>query len=121
MSFVGKVKHFRWHLQPLQRGKKLESLRDIQTVIKLPVDDECRRLKLRGKKMWRPFAIAFAVRPNSVSKLPFREPQLFCGTVSAFRVEHSVMRDQAFKSIGMAQNPVDHVAAVAGAQRAFTA
>src|SRR6476469_3718759 len=69
--------------------------------------------------MRRPFAIAFAVRPKRVSKLPFRKPQLFRAAVSAFSVEHSIMRYQALESIGMAQDPVDHVAAIARAQRAL--
>ena len=40
-------------------------------------------------------------------------PQADCG------VEHAVVRDQALEAVGVAEDPVDHVSAVARAQRAL--
>src|ERR1700749_4893346 len=83
------------------------------------MDHQSWRLKLAGKEMWRPFAIRLTIGPHSVSEFPLREPQLFGASVSRFGIEHAVMRDQAFKPVRMAQDPVDHVAAVAGSQSAL--
>jgi len=38
MAFIGEVKHFRRNFQPLQRGEKLETFRNIQPIIKLAVN-----------------------------------------------------------------------------------
>src|SRR5215831_1345918 len=91
MAFIGEVEHFGRNLQPLQRSEELESLGDIQTVVELAVDHQRGRFELRGKKMWRPFTVAFAIGPHRVPKLPFRKSEFFRAAVGGFSVEHSVM------------------------------
>src|SRR5262249_55878008 len=61
----------------------------------------------------------FAVVPRQAAELPLRKPKLFRAAVSRFSVERAVMRNQALEAIGMAKDPVDHVAAIAGAQSAL--
>src|SRR5206468_4667657 len=44
----------------------------------------------------------------------------FRGTPGRFSVEYAIVRHDALEAISVAEDPVDHVPAVAGAQRALT-
>src|SRR5580698_9433619 len=52
-------------------------------------------------------------------ELPLVEPQLLCRSVGGFWVEHAVVGDDALEAVGVAENPVGHVAAVAGSEGAL--
>src|SRR5437899_1765289 len=69
--------------------------------------------------MWRPFAVDLAICVRRTFELPFVEPQLLGRAPGGFGVEHAIVRDDALEAIGVAENPVNHVAAVTGTQRAL--
>ncbi len=78
-----------------------------------------RSLEIRGRQMRRPFAVKLAVRVRRALELPLVEPELFRRAPRRLAVEHAVMRHDALEAVGMAEDPVGHVSAVAGAQRAL--
>src|SRR5437879_10947189 len=69
--------------------------------------------------MRRPFSVKLALLPRRTFELPLWKPKFFTRSVSRFRVEHAVVRHDAFEPIGMAENPVRHVTAVARAKRSL--
>src|SRR5207253_9649108 len=69
--------------------------------------------------MWRPFAVDLAICVRRTFELPYVEPQLLGRAPGGFGVEHAIVRDDALEAIGVAENPVNHVAAVTGTQRAL--
>ena len=56
------------------------------------------------------------VVPGIAFELPLVEPVFFGGAEGGFGVEHAVVGDDALEAVGVAENPVGHVAAVAGAE-----
>src|SRR5205809_6327461 len=69
--------------------------------------------------MRRPLAVQVAVGVGRAAELPLVEPQLFGRTPGRSRVEHAVVRHDTLEAVGVAENPVSHVSAVAGTERAF--
>src|ERR1700685_4548031 len=69
--------------------------------------------------MRRPLLVAGAVVVGSAFEFPVIEPEFFGGAPGGFGVEHAVVRYQALKAVGVAEDPVDGVSAIAGAQRAL--
>src|SRR2546422_3765328 len=69
--------------------------------------------------MRRPLAVQLAVGVGRAAELPLVEPQLFGRTPGRSRVEHAVVRHDTLEAVGVAENPVSHVSAVAGTERAF--
>ena len=59
------------------------------------------------------------VVPRIAFELPLVEPVFFGRSEGRFGVEHAVVGDDALEAVGVAENPVGHVAAVAGAERAL--
>src|SRR5580704_3714005 len=51
VSLIREVQHLRRHIQALQSGEELESLRHIQPVVELAVDDERRSLKIQRRQV----------------------------------------------------------------------
>src|SRR3979411_1648322 len=102
MPFVREVEHLRRNLQPLQRGKELESFTDIKSVIELPMHYQGWRLEFVGKQMRRKFPVTLSVLPGRAFELPFREPNFLRRSVGRFGIEHAVVRHDAFESIGVA-------------------
>src|SRR5581483_6376558 len=119
MAFIGEVEHLRRHALALQGREQVESLRNVEPVIELAMHDQRRRLEIRGEQMRGPFPVHLAVRPRRTSELPFVEPQLFGRAPGRLSVEHAVVAHDALESVGVAEDPVGHVSAVAGAQRAL--
>ena len=81
------------------------------------MDHQRRRLEFVGEEVRRKFPIKVALFPRRTFEFPFRKPKLFRRAVSRFRIEHPVVRHDALEAVGMAQQPVGHVTAVARAQR----
>ena len=46
MAFVREIQHFGRDLQDLQRGEKVEPLRNVEAIIVLAVHDQCRRFEI---------------------------------------------------------------------------
>ena len=80
---------------------------------------ESGRLEILRVLVRRPLLVHGAVVVGSAFELPVIEPEFFGGAPGGFRVEHAVVRDQALEAVGVAEDPVDGVSAVAGAQRAL--
>src|SRR5437868_9754433 len=70
--------------------------------------------------MWGPFSIELAIGPRRAFELPFVKPKLFGSAPGGVGVEHAIVGDDALEAIGVAENPIRHVSAVAGAQSAFS-
>src|SRR5581483_1817153 len=69
--------------------------------------------------MRRPLLIERAVVIRCALELPVVEPELFGRSPRRLGVEHPIMRYQAFEAVSVAEDPVDHVSAVARSQRAL--
>src|SRR5438270_9529207 len=69
--------------------------------------------------MWRPFLVERAVGVWHPFEFPFVEPELFRGAPGRFGIEHAIVRHDALETVGVPENPVGHVSAVARAQRTF--
>src|SRR6202044_1890775 len=64
--------------------------------------------------------VGFAiVIPRPALYLPDVEPGFFGAAEGGFGVEHAVVGDDALEAVGVAEDPVGHVAAVAGAEGAL--
>src|SRR5437867_1276604 len=120
MAFVGEVEHLRRYTQPLQGREELKSLRHIQPVVELAVNHQRRRFKVCREQMRRPLAVQLAAGVGRTLELPLVGPQLFRGTPGRFSVEYAIVRHDALEAISVAEDPVGHVSAVTGAQRALT-
>src|SRR3954467_4066370 len=105
MTLVGEVRPSRWYFQQLWRREELEALRHIETVIELSVNDQCGRLELRRKLVWRPLLVTGWVAPRSALEFPRVKPQLFGGAEGGHGVEHAVVRHHALESCGVAEQP----------------
>src|SRR5713101_410561 len=69
--------------------------------------------------MWRPFLVERAVGVWHAFEFPFVEPELFRGAPGRFGIEHAIVRHDALEAVGVTEDPVSHVSAVARAQRAL--
>src|ERR1043166_405757 len=78
-----------------------------------------RRLEVRGAQMRRPFPVHPPVRPGRSLKFPLGKPELLGSAIRRLRVEYAVVRYDALETVGMAEDPVGHVSAVACSQRAL--
>src|ERR1043166_2040457 len=102
MAFLGEVEHFRWDVESLEGGEKLEAFADVEPEIELPVNDQRWRFKFLGEQMRRPFPVKVAVLPRRAFKFPLGEPKFFRRAVSRLGVEHAVVRYDALEAIGVA-------------------
>src|SRR5450631_1940475 len=119
VAFVGKIEHLRRDAFHLQRGEKLEAFAHVEAVVALAVDDQRRRLEILGVLVRRPFLVAGAIVVGSAFELPVVEPKFLGRAPGGLGIEHTVVRHQALEAVGVAEDPVDGVSAVAGAQRAL--
>src|SRR5439155_204589 len=76
-----------------------------------------RRFEFVGEQMRREFPVQLAVFPWWTFELPLGKPELFGRSPRRFRIEHAIMRHDALETIGVAEDPVGHVTAIARAER----
>src|SRR5215813_13345976 len=119
MAFVREVKHLRRHAQPLQRSEQLEPFRDIESIVALSVNYERRCLEACRREVRRPLPRQLAVRVWRAIELPLVEPELFRRAPGRLVVKHTIVRDETLEAVGVAEDPVDHVSAVACTERAL--
>src|SRR5205823_12605842 len=81
--------------------------------------DKGRRFEFIGQEMRGPFSVKIAVLPRRTAEFPLRKPKLFRCAVSRFRVEYPIMRHDALEAVRVAEDPIRHVTAIAGAERRF--
>ena len=100
-----------------QHGEHLQALVDRHAEIELVGDDERRRLDVVGEQVRRPLQelLARLGRPRRSAELPLGEPQLLGRERHRLEVEHAVVGHRGLEPVGVTQDPVDGVAAVAGA------
>src|ERR1700722_5319320 len=111
VPLIRKIQHLRRHAFHLQRGEQIESLRNVQPVVALPMNHESRRLEILGVLVRRPLLVAGTVVVGSAFELPVVKPQFFSRAPRGFRIEHAIVRDQALEAVGVPHDPVDHVSA----------
>src|SRR5260370_28620856 len=59
------------------------------------------------------------IRVRRALEFPVVEPELFSRAPRRKCVKHAVVRDDALETVGVSEDPVGHVSAVSGAQRAL--
>ena len=120
MVLVREDQQFGWHALALQRGEGAEALGVGHTVVLLAQHHQHRRLPLRNQV----YRAAFLVLGGGLvigfaAVFPLIEPQFFGGVGHGPGVEHAVVVDQALEPLGpLPLDPVHHIAAVGGAERA---
>src|SRR5207244_5502386 len=77
------------------------------------------RLEILRRVARRPLVVHVVIRIRRALELPVVEPELFRRAPRRKWVEHTVVRHDALEAVGVAENPVGHVSAVAGSQRAL--
>src|SRR5690606_27700329 len=120
---VGEVEELRLDALALQRGERGDALRDRDAVVELAVHHQHRHAPVLDVVDRVEALVAFRVVVRRATVLPLAEPQLLGGVAHDAVVEHAVVVDQAlpragFGRVPVAGDPVHHVAAVAGTQRA---
>ena len=116
---VGEVQELRFHALALQRGEQGDALLHRDAEVLLPVHHQHRHAEFADVVDRIEALVAFRVLPHRAAVLPFAEPQLLGGVAHGAVVEHAIVRDQALpRFVPVAGDPVDHEAAVAGAERA---
>src|SRR5215469_4310291 len=119
VAFVGEVEHLRRYAHGLQRGEELKAFAYIETVIELTMDDECWRLEVGRRIARRPLVVDIMIGVWRPTELPVVEPEFFGRAPGREGVEHPIVRHYATEAVGMPEDPVGHIAAVARTQRAL--
>ena len=96
----------------LQRSKKLQALGIGDAEIELAVDHQSGSFEVLDVVAGRPLGILIGIVPGHAVELPEREPQFLGRARHAAQIEDAGMGNQGFEALGMAEHPVDHVAAV---------
>src|SRR5580658_5867411 len=117
VAFVREIKHPRGHAHHLQGVEKLEPLTDVQAIIELTVNDEGGRLEILGRVTRRPLFVNLRVGIRRTFELPVVEPKLFGCAPRRDRIKHAVVRNDAFKALGVPQYPIGHVSAITRSER----
>ena len=117
MVFIREKQQLGLYPLPLQSGEHLQALGVRHPVVMFAVNDQRGRFKI-GRPVGRiPLLVQRTFLPGRAVKLPFREPQLFRGAIHADLFVHAVVRDQTFKRIVRAGDPVDHEPAIGSTGR----
>src|SRR5579862_1897902 len=119
MAFVGEIQHLRRYAFHLQRREELEAFAYVEAVIPLPVNHQRRRLEVLRVLMRRKFLIQRAIVVRRAFELPVIEPEFFSRAPGRLGVEHAIVRHDALEAVCVPENPVGHVSAIAGAERAL--
>src|ERR1700694_1498122 len=83
------------------------------------MDNKRRRLEILGEVTRIPLLIHLRVGVRSALKLPVIEPEFLCSPPCGDGVKHAVVRNDALKTVSVAEYPVRHVSSIAGSQRAL--
>src|SRR2546426_3127274 len=118
VALVGEVEQARLDPAPLERREHPQALLDGDAEVELALDHQRGRLESLHVAARREAPVQLRVLPGRAAEFPLREPELLGGAVLAGQVEDAVVRDQALEAVGVAGDPVDHVAAEARAGRA---
>src|SRR5690606_11005311 len=87
--------------------------------VEFAVRDEHGRLPTRDAIYRIELLVVLRLFEVRTAELPFREPQLLCRVVHRALIEDPGVRNEAAETLRpLPRNPVDHEAAVGGAQRA---
>ena len=113
MTFVREIQHFGRNPQSLQRREELKPLADIEPIVELAVNRERRRFEFVGEQMGGKFPVQLPVFPWRSFEFPFRKPKFFRRPVCRLCIKHPIVRHYASESIGVTEDPVGHVAAIA--------
>src|SRR5450631_233341 len=87
VSLIRKVEHTTRNLEALQSGEELEAFANIEAVVELSVNDQCRSLEVGSGECGRPASIERAVGPGRSFELPLVEPEFLGSAVGAFGIE----------------------------------
>ena len=121
MALVRIDQQLRRDPSPLQSGEEFEALVDGDAVIQLTVRDQGGRAEVLDELVRRPLVVQLRVVPGIAFELPLREPHLFGHAVHRLEVVDAGVRHQGAETIGVAEDPVDHVAAEGAAGSADAA
>ena len=117
MVFVGEMQKPARNTFALQGGESRHALGIDNAEIERAMDDQGWGLPVLYEVDRIVGGVAGRVFPWGTAMFPFWEPQFFGVVVCHALIEVAVVDDQGFEPIGVAVDPIDHVAAVRRAGR----
>src|ERR1700687_349766 len=111
VALVREVEQARLDAAALQRGEHAHSLLDGDAIIELSLDHKSWGPEALNVRAGREFPVQLRILPIGAAELPLGEPELLGGAVFAGEIEDAVVGDEALEAIGMAGDPIDHIAA----------
>ena len=119
MVLVREIEELAGNAAPLQRRERTQPLRHGDAVIVVGMHHQHRHPPILDVVQRIEFLVVLRVFELRAAVFVFLEPQLLGGVIHHARIEHAVVVDEALpRLVPYAGHPVDHVAAIARAQRA---